>query len=450
METKLANINFDGISRSANDMNCKDGSCQEIINTRFIDGSWQPITTKAIIDQFVNLGFDPKTAKFYKHPVLGDGYYIAVVGQDVLLVHNGEFLTPDSYLAIASQSSTEFTLSVYIKGDYTIEKDQSWISLSKTTGNGLSNVTVTISASATTEDIGTITVTGDNKVFTCEITRQGININAVTPIATDFAGKTIEIPLTDLQPSDAEFTSSKQSDSDNMVSSLTDDQVNNKVSVVIAENNTVNPKTATIRISHNDFPTKYKDIVINQSIGSFTLDASPNRSWEYDELSAKTITVSIIPDNIFSVNLTGDTSRFSVVLNQVTNQITVTPLGNNTSGSNYVLNIEVTASGYTSDTVTCTQEKIPTISVSTNSVDFDNNGVSTPSYVWVTTSPDAADFSVIDKPSWIVIDNIDGNRLYMSANPLSAGTRSGYVTLKNNSESSVTTEIHVEQIGAPL
>lgn len=157
-------------------------------------------------------------------------------------------------------------------------------------------------------------------------------------------------------------------------------------------------------------------------------------------------TIQVSADGSFTASTTE--SWISITDNSGTDYDTIT--------FNVMGNLGVARSGQIKITtangdIYCTvnQEAIETISVNDNTVQFNNYGNSTPIYVIVTTTPNSGDFTVYSKPSWVSYTK-SGDRLYLSANPLSLGTRSGTVVLRHSDNSSVEVSIGVSQTGAPL
>lgn len=348
-------INLKGIERNANDINAIDGACDEIINLRFKDGSWRPLGSKVEVNNFTPIEGYESFTNIYRHNILPEDHFIAKDGDTIILIAATEGVNPESKDMEASQSEENFIISIYVRGEFTIEKDQSWISLSKESGEGADSVTVTIDASSTANRNGSVTVTGDSGVYVCNITQEGIILTATTPVNVDYHQQDEVLDITIL-PSDADFTSTENPASD-LVTSLSDDQGTNQVTASLAENPAGSPRSGTVRITHDDFPSVYQDVVINQEAAPFTIVCTPDSFlWAYDDNHVtKDSNVDIVPDATFAVNVTGDTTKFSILLNQTTNVIEITNLEVNTSGSSYQINIEVTSSGYTPDDITCTQ-----------------------------------------------------------------------------------------------
>lgn len=82
------------------------------------------------------------------------------------------------------------------------------------------------------------------------------------------------------------------------------------------------------------------------------------------------------------------------------------------------------------------------MSVSTNALLFSNEGGS--KTVTVTTYPDANDYFVASKPSWITT-SISGDTLTITASLNSSSYRTGTVTVEHNDDNTVTKDISVEQ-----
>ena len=85
-----------------------------------------------------------------------------------------------------------------------------------------------------------------------------------------------------------------------------------------------------------------------------TLEVTPaNETWTYRQIDTRVFTVNISPDTTFTIFESGDTSRFTVTSNQTLNTISVTPISSNLSGSDYFMELTISATGYPSDSIEC-------------------------------------------------------------------------------------------------
>jgi len=356
-QKKTIPINLRGIERADNDITIKDGACDEIINMRLKDGAWRPLGGKIEFNNFSYISGYENFYNIYSHSILAANMYVAVSGQNIVLIDSSDSISPITYETI-SDIETEFEIQIEIKGDFTIESDSAWLVPSILSGSGYgSSVTITVDPSITSDRSGIITITGDNGVYECNVDQAGLTLTASTPVNVDYYEQDEVIDVTIL-PSDSDFTSVENPASD-LVTSLSDDQGANEVTASLAENPAGSQRSGTVRISHDDFPSIYQDVVINQEAAPFTIVCDPvTLLWLAAETDKKSSSVDIVPDTTFAVNVTGDTDKFDVTLNQLTNLISVQPLQVNISGDVYQINIEVTASGYVSDNIACSQAAI--------------------------------------------------------------------------------------------
>jgi len=284
-QEKTVTTNIKGIERNANDINIGDGSCDEIINMRFRDGAWRPVGNKNIhLDLSDVVGIENIT-DLYRHEALPDNFFVGKLNDSIILLNNIPYISPATEDIDAIQASSQFNLSVYIDGDWTISDDVAWIALDKATGNGQETVVVTVNASDTVDRTGTITATNGTTILTCTVNQEGIALSITdpsSPISTDEETKEIELTIATL-PIGSEFTSTEQPASD-VVASLSDDYDTRKVTVGIAANGTTSPRSGVVRVSHDDFPTVYEDITINQDAALLSIVSVPaNFEWTYDE-----------------------------------------------------------------------------------------------------------------------------------------------------------------------
>ena len=234
-----------------------------------------------------------------------------------------------------------------------------WLTPSELNGSGLGSITITIGPSITSDRSGKITVTGDNGVYECDVDQLGIILTADTPVEATKLAQDVVIDITSILPVGSTFSSAESPDVA-WITNLVDDQGSDTVTATLTENISGSQRTATIRITHVEFPTIYTDIVITQSEKELSV-LSDTSDWTGLEIGiTHVIPFTADPDTTIYAHKSGDTSRFTVVVDNVLDQVEITTVFEN-YGPDWVCLVELTdnatpgVSSYPPASILCTQ-----------------------------------------------------------------------------------------------
>lgn len=268
-QVKNKGVSLRGIERNNNDINSVDGACDELINLRMKDGALRPLGEKHRDpkDLLALSGYGNFT-NIFKHSVLPDGIYVALnsdsSGQSIVLADAFYGISPDTFLAEASDETSELVITASMEGAFTITTDSpSWITLSKASGTGNDTVTATLGASDTTDRTGTITFDDGTHQFTCTVTQEGIGIAAdEISIITDYTAKFHEVIPLDIYPEGSAFTAVVTGTPNHLM--VTENSLNGSLIWSISQNRTEGNLVFTIRVTLDSYPDYYIDITITQ------------------------------------------------------------------------------------------------------------------------------------------------------------------------------------------
>jgi hypothetical protein len=354
-EKKTTSINLRGIERAISDTNVPDGAGEEIINLRLKDGAWRPLGGKVLVNTFTPItGYEDFT-NIYKHSILPENLYIAKYNNDIIIVDAGDSIRPLTYNPISDEITT-FDIQIYIKGSYTIESDVAWMTPAEEEGSGYGSVTITVGPSITTERTGKITVTGPNGAYDCDVTQGGINIVATSPALGERLAGDVVIDITEILPVGATFTSVELVD-ESWITNLVDDQGADTVTATLTENITGSDRSATIRITLDDYPSVYVDVTLTQT-NTLAIVATPDSfSWLWSVTTPKVSSIFIDPDDTIVLDIDDERDAFNVIIDQGLNTVTIKPVGTNPGSidNNMTIIVDGLTNTYVPDIITCVQ-----------------------------------------------------------------------------------------------